>query len=377
MIAAMLWMIIGWDVYLDTWQSPLGPDMALPKSAPSPTTSRASLTQIPKSTDLFFPSLTKIPVNSQNKTNSKTPLCNGPQSMAILAIGSDTRSQNYLYGLADVIRYIRIDFVNAQIRVLEFPRDLWVEIPEIEDHYGITNGKLNQAYFYGNPGMGYYNGDGQGPGLLARTLELNFGAHPDHYIAANMQAFVRFINALGGINLYLPYSVDARKPDQEDRKDLYFESGPHHLNGEQALMLARIRQISVFGRADQQNRILCAVREAITDPSNLPRVPDIIASFIGAIQTDLSPQQLSQLACLAPFIKADDIVFTTFPRDLLTESRTFDIGVQKDVYIFKADFNILKLFVQAFDLGTWPELDSAETTEKPSKPRGEVRFNCP
>ena len=34
--------------------------------------------------------------------------------MNILAVGSDSRGQNYLYGLADVIRLVRVDFVNQQ-----------------------------------------------------------------------------------------------------------------------------------------------------------------------------------------------------------------------------------------------------------------------
>jgi anionic cell wall polymer biosynthesis LytR-Cps2A-Psr (LCP) family protein len=83
--------------------------------------------------------------------------------MNILAIGSDARGNHYLYGLADIIRLVRVDFVNARVTVLEVPRDLWVEIPEISDHYGITQGKLNQAYLYGNKGLAYYDGPGEGP----------------------------------------------------------------------------------------------------------------------------------------------------------------------------------------------------------------------
>ena len=75
------------------------------------------------------------------------------------------------------MRVIRVDFVEPRVQVMTFPRDLYVEIPEIEDHYGITHGKLNQAYLYGNPGYGYYDGPGRGPGLSvpdfsSRTLEV-------------------------------------------------------------------------------------------------------------------------------------------------------------------------------------------------------------
>jgi anionic cell wall polymer biosynthesis LytR-Cps2A-Psr (LCP) family protein len=171
--------------------------------------------------------------------------------------------------------------------------------------------------------------------------------------------------------------VDARKPDQEKRKDLYFEPGPHHLSGDQALMLGRIREFGVFSRADQQNRILCALRDAVISPAILPKLPAIIDTFAGAVQTDLSLQQLSQLACLVPSLKPGDINFTTFPRELLTESRTYDIGVKKDVYIFTADFDTLKLYVKAFELGAWPDLKPSEPSIETPRPRGEGLFSCP
>ena len=142
-------------------------------------------------------------------------------------------------------------------------------------------------------------------------------------------------------------------------------------------MLGRIREYSVFARADQQNRIMCALRNTIISPSILPKIPAIIDSFSNAIQTDLSPQQLSQLACLVPQIKPGNISYTTFPRELLTEARTYDIGVKKDVYIFKADFETLKYFVKAFDMGVWPEHNSIPSTSSISRPRGEGLYNCP
>jgi LCP family protein required for cell wall assembly len=371
LIAAILWAMVGWNFYQSSWKAPLGPQLGLPTWNPAIMPSATySLTQPALKFNI-------TPGKARSSYSENGPLCGGPQTMFILAIGSDTRAQTYLYGLADVTRLVRVDFSIPRVTVLEFPRDIWVEIPDISAHYNITHGKINQAYLYGNPGMGYYDGPGQGPGLLARTLELNFGAHPEHYVAANMYTFTHLVNVIGGVNVDLPYSVDARKPDQQKRYDLYFAPGKHHLNGEQALMLARIRQHSTFGRADQQNRVLCAVRDALLSPSNLPKIPAIIDTFKGAIQTDLSPEQIGQLACLMPQLKPGNISFITFPRELLTESRTYDIGVQKDVYIFKADFNTLRVYVDAFNNGTWPDPNPSAAPIGTPPPPGEGGFSCP
>lgn len=374
LIALALWAVLGWDFYREKWLQPLGPSLALPTQTPGATPSPVSLPPVNTTPN---PTQPNPPSRAAGKVE-RLPLCGGPTVQEILAIGSDTRAQGYLYGLADVTRLVRVDFVTPRVTVLEFPRDIWVEIPGISDHYGTTHGKINQAYLYGNPGMGYYDGPGQGPGLLARTLEYNFGARPDRYLAVNMQTFVEVIDVIGGLDVYLPYSVDGRKADQTKRQDLYFAAGAHHVNGEQALMLARIREHGTFGRADQQNRVLCAAREALLNPYNLPKLPEIINTFQGAVQTDLSPQEISQLACLMPQLKPENIAFITFPRELLTEDRTYDIGVQKDVYIFRADFETLRLYVSAFQAGIWPDpnVEAAPPLGTP-RPPGEGDFICP
>jgi len=276
-------------------------------------------------------------------------------TMTILAIGSDTRSDQYLYGLADAIRLVRIDSVTPKITVLEFPRDLWVEIPDIADNLnGQDHEKLNQAYLYGNPGFGYTNDPAQGPGLLARTLALNFGTHIDHYAAMNMRTFVEIVDAVGGIDVTLPETVDGRTAEDTNTR-LLFPKGENHLNGTRALTLARTRINGTFERADNQNLVLCALRKKLTSPSVVANIPDLIKSFQGAVQTDLSPQQLSQLACIGTELKPENIIFTNFPEDLFTQDRIYDPVFKKDVFAWNTDYDTLRDYVEQFNSGTWPQ----------------------
>src|SRR6185295_13203961 len=286
------------------WQQPLGPALQIPTVTPfelPPTWTPdpdaiASRQALPTNIPVLQPS--PLPTVTAN-----VGLCGAPPVMNILAIGADTRGDNYLYGLADVIRIVRVDFVNPKVTILEFPRDLWVEIPDIADNInGQDHEKLNQAYLYGNPGFGYTDDPAQGPGLLARTLTLNFGIQVDHYAAANMRTFVKLVNAVDGIDITLPDAVDGRTA--EDKNDrLVFKAGTLHLDGERALMLARIRIKGGFARADNQNRVLCALRYKVTSPSVITKIPDLITSFQDAVQTDLSPAQLGQLACIGTKIQ--------------------------------------------------------------------------
>lgn len=353
-IAVGLLAVVVW-LYSGAWQRPLGPSLQL--ATPTPMQMPATWTPDPNATGT--PVSTLQPVSVPATATSPTPytgtgLCGAPPVMTILAIGTDARADSYNYGLADVIRLVRVDFVNPKVTVLEFPRDLWVEIPDIEDNLdGQDHEKLNQAYLYGNPGFGYTDDPAQGPGLLARTMMLNFSTHIDHYAAVNMRTFEKIINAVGGIDVNLPEAVDGRTA--EDRSErLVFESGTLHLTGERALTLARIRIEGTFARADNQNRVLCALRNKLTNPDVIADIPQLIQSFQGAIQTDLSPEQLGQLACIGTQLQPGNIVFANFPEEHFTSTRVLDPVFGKKVFVWDVDFDILRDYIAKFNAGTWP-----------------------
>ena len=358
---------LGYQAYTTLWQAPLlGPAIDMPTSDWA---LPATWTPTPEGfVATHGPTITL----AVTITPVKNVSCGGPPTMTILAVGSDARSDSYLYGLADVIRIIRVDFVNAKVTILEFPRDLWVEIPDIADDIdGQDHEKLNQAYLYGNPGFGYYKGPGEGPGLLARTLALNFGIVPDRYIAVNMRTFEKIVDAVGGIRVDLPGGVDGRTSDDRSAR-LVFPPGVQILDGEQALTLARIRNEGVFERANHQNTVLCALQDKLASPSVITRIPALINSFQGAVQTDLTPEQVTQLGCIGTRLKGEDIIFVAFPQELFEGTRVFDPVFDGRVFIWDVDYDILRDYVARFNAGTWP----APVVEGESKP-DENTTTCP
>jgi LCP family protein required for cell wall assembly len=345
------------------WNTPMGESLGLPTL----TATIAKPTSTPPPTKPGDSTATATLVS----TATPAPLCGGPAVMTLLAIGSDTRANNYLYGLADVVRVVRVDFVTPKITVVDIPRDIWVEIPEISSHYDITHGKVNQSYLYGNPGMGYYDGPGGGPGLLARTIEQNFGVRDDHYGAVNMQTFVKIVDAVGGIDVFLPEDVDGRPIDDKTEDMGYFYAGQQHFSGIQALKFARIRKkYNTFKRTSNQNIVLCALKDKILSPSVLPRVPQLITSFQGNVQTDLTPEQISQLACLLPNVKSDNLIMTGIPEELLIPTRQYDPMLKGNTFVFDADFEKIRALLADFQAGTWPtpEPDSGPTCPEPATP---------
>ena len=96
------------------YRQPLGPVLELPTS----TQANPKLTTFSLSPTEANSTPTEIRLTA---TATPQPACGGPAVMNILAVGSDARGDHYLYGLADIIRLVRVDFVNKQVGILEVP----------------------------------------------------------------------------------------------------------------------------------------------------------------------------------------------------------------------------------------------------------------
>lgn len=262
---------------------------------------------------------------------------------------------DYSTGLADAIRIVRVDFVHGVISVLPLPRDLWVDIPiSIPGRSrGVTPGKLSQAYLYGSAGMIYYDEADQSPGLLAKTLKANFGFEVDRYVSVHTKAFREMVDQLGGITVTLPKDVYGHHLKEPV---VYMEAGTHHLNGEQAEMIARQRKlIGDFGRMENQTILLKALAKKILSPQGVKELPQLVNIYQEHVFMDLTPNDISKLICLASKIDwEEDITFATFPREMVHGEMIYD-----EVWEYKAsaltyDRNEMRLLLAAFQVGIWP-----------------------
>jgi len=322
------------------WNEPLNPALDLPSYTAE--SSLESPTSQPEEDGTSIPEDTPQP--------TVEPVCGGPPSMTVLISG--VASKNYLYGLADAIRIARIDFQTQEVTVLALPRDLWVEIPGLESH-GITVGKLNQAYFYGTEGMGYFSGSGYGSGLLAETILNNYGLRVDHYLSVNLSSFQIIIDTIGGIDIYLTQDVYKRVNGEPE---LYLKAGSHHLDGKKAEILARQRiEIGDFGRINNQTVILKGIAAKMLTPSGLKAIPDLFNQLKGNVMTDLSPGQIGQLVCLAGRIDyQEDVFFETLPGALYNETIVFDPGRNVNTSALVGDTAGIRSLMEDYQSGIWP-----------------------
>jgi len=305
------------------WQTPLAEPLNLP---------------IPISTNFWIPSgadtpaATYIPVSIPTPIPNNSPLCGDQAEWIVILAGLDYRQidQDYLYGLADVIRLIRVDFTKPQVNIVALPRALLVNIPE--DHLLVPGPLLlNQAYFYGARGMGHYTGSGFGAGSLAETIQYNFGITSDHYLVVNFQSVIAFIDAIGGIDIDLPTYID-------DRPTGYFPPGKQHLNGERTLYLSRIRlKYSDLVRINNQSIIIKAIFQRLKDPLIISRIPAIYSSLKDSIITDASPHQIETALCIFLKMDKDDIHFFDPDWDILVDEREYIPTLKLNMEILRWD----------------------------------------
>jgi LCP family protein required for cell wall assembly len=275
--------------------------------------------------------------------NIDEPVCGEDQELTILMVAIDYQGSDYLYGLADVIRLVHIDFTEPRLDVVALPRALLVQVPP---NLVNVDGPilLNQGYLFGTEGMGHFTGTGLGAGSLAETILYNYGISSDYYVVFNMNAFVSLIDRLGGIEVDLPTYVD-------DRPRAYFPAGKQTLSGEEALTLGRIRRkYSDNVRIDNQNIIIQAVINKMRQPETLLRLPGLAEDMFDAVLTDGSLNQIPDGICLLRNLDREDINFYNPGDDLIYNGREFVPTVDKTMEVFFWDSGLVEWMFNIF----WP-----------------------
>ncbi len=231
----------------------------------------------------------------------------------------DTVSSN-----SDTLMLIHVSGDREHVTVVSLPRDSWVNIP------GHGMSKINAAY-----GLG-------GPRLVVQTVEQLTGLTINDFIQVNFLGFVKVIDALGGVNICLPYAVD------DPYSGLHLSAGMHHVDGITALEYARDRHsfaLSDLARIQDQQRLMSSMlKEAISsgtlaDPVKLTR---FLQAALAAVKVDQG-LNVSALADQLRGISPRNVQFMTVPlANLNYQTPTGESAVLWDTSQAQALFSKLK-----------------------------------
>jgi LCP family protein required for cell wall assembly len=256
----------------------------------------ALVTPVPQGTPIVLNTPTALPADVK-------PVCGQKQPMIVLGLGIDENEQ------ADVIRIVRVDFIERRILILSIPRDFWVLIPGLSE-YNITQFKINAAYGYGE----YFLGQGQGVVQQSNTIYQNYGISFDRYVVFHFSNFERMIDAVGGVDIVLEEPIGA-----------YGTAGLTHLDGKTALEYAQNRNNdNDLFRIKRQTEIIKSLYSKMIQTENILKIPGLGIEFLGdkSVLTDLSLQDVATFTCLAGEIDDLSLVFRDIPPELYQSART-------------------------------------------------------
>jgi len=205
----------------------------------------------------------------------------------ILVLGSDRRQQNSKepgaetsgFGRSDTIMLIRTGGGHAAR--LSIPRDTIIEIPG----HGLQ--KVNAAHEFG------------GPALSVSVIEHWLDIPINHVVEVNFENFPQLIDAMGGVTYSggcIVSNLDGGSAD--GGFTLRLSAGTHHLDGKQALALARTRknlcapQETDIQREEHQQALFTDMKHQLLSPSSFLRLPWIAWHAPPAIISDMSGTEL-------------------------------------------------------------------------------------
>ena len=233
------------------------------------------------------------------------PAWDGASRVTILIMGLDYR--DYLANdgppRTDSMIVLSIDPASKSAAMLSVPRDLWVNIP------GFGYSRINTAYPSGEGAKL----PGGGPELARKTVEQFLGVPIQYYAQIDFNAFVEFINAIGGIDINNDEELRLDPIGGGTDKIRLTCCGMRHLTGETTLAYVRFRkgEGGDVARAQRQQKVILAIRDKVLSPENfttmLGKAQDFYNEFSAGIRTNMPFETALQLGVLAKDVPIDSI----------------------------------------------------------------------
>lgn len=175
----------------------------------------------------------------------------------------------------DTLILLTVDQSGRTVSLVSVPRDTLV-------NGGYTVPKINSVY-------GANNGGVEGMDMVMTRVAECIGFRPDGYVLIELDAFVDFIDALGGVEFDVPVDMFYNDPSQ----DLYIDlkAGTRKLSGEEAMGLVRFRSgyaDADLGRVQVQRQFLSAVMDQTASLKGVLKSPKLLNVLLDNAYSDMT-----------------------------------------------------------------------------------------
>ncbi len=218
--------------------------------------------------------------------NGENDLMNKKDVLNILIVGVDASGNEPMHGNSDVMMLCSVDKKKGAITLCSFLRDSYTYY-EVSEGNGVYS-KLNAAYANG------------GAGCLMSAIEKNYKIDLNYFVAVDFEAFEKVIDAIGGINLNV--TEKEAKAMEEYANITGVPYGENVLlNGEHALLFARMRKIYASGdvqRTENQRKVINAIIKK-SKSLGLKDLNKVVQTLCQYVYTDCSTARILTLGANA------------------------------------------------------------------------------
>ncbi len=226
--------------------------------------------------------------------------------VTIMLTGTSSGDSSNLY---DSIMVVSYNPKTNSIQMVSVPRDS-ASFPFYFGGVDSPSNKINALPTYVRSGR-IKSPDAPYTTLLKEVGYL-VGLPINYYAVMYIDGFVAMINKLGGIDIVNSTPINDPTYDWLDGSPYGFSlsAGSHHLDGRTALAYVRSRHgagDSDWKRSSRQQQVLVALLHKMAQPSQILKVPSLVAILGSALATDFPASQLADFVAEGQNVPSADI----------------------------------------------------------------------
>jgi len=213
------------------------------------------------------------------KIGEETNVIEATEPLTILLMGVDTGNVERTdpwEGNSDSMILLTVNPHTKKTTMLSLERDILTKIQHKDG--SVEEAKLNAAYA------------GGGAELAISTIQKMMNIHIDRYVLINMKGLVQLVDAVGGITVNntfdFPISIEENEPEYTAK----IEPGVQKINGDQALVYARMRYQDPegdYGRQKRQREVIKKVVEKVLSLNSVSHYQAILKAVSSNMQTNI------------------------------------------------------------------------------------------
>ena len=224
----------------------------------------------------------------------------------ILVLGTDERTKELNEAArSDSMILVSINKTDKTVKLVSFERGMGV--PVLWGQYEGQYDWMTHIFRYG------------GAEMVCAVVEECFRVEVDYYVRVNFTTVKTAVDAIGGIDIELTRqeagALNVTNAEWGRYEQARLQEGMNHLDGQSALLFARLRRIdSDWKRVERQRKVILATVDALKG-SSIVKLNDLLDQVLPLVQTDMNTLQIAELMLYSPNFLNSEFDQMTIPKE--------------------------------------------------------------